>query len=385
MTPWGRIVTDESWTLDVAGRAMVERLIALAPTGLASGFVPEAGAFAQTLRATGGPQGVRLQKEGISQRYTAMAALGVARLPLDQQRSVLGGRTAGDIVAALTERALHAADPGVVALAAWAHAEVNGIYADKLFSRLRTVLSSAEPLPTVAGAWLVTAAAAAHRWGDTDDLLSTGVELIRSHAGHHDIYPHELRAGDGRRWRGHVGSFADQVYPLQALARASQVTGDAEHLAAADRTAAQICRLQGEHGQWWWHYDTRDGTVVERFPVYSVHQHAMAPMVLLDLKAAGGADHGQSVARGLTWLESHPETVEELISDRWQLVWRKVGRREPRKAARALSALTTSVRPGTHLPGLDRLLPPAVVDHECRPYELGWMLYAWVPRGANHE
>jgi hypothetical protein len=60
------------------------------------------------------------------------------------------------------------------------------------------------------------------------------------------------------------------------------------------------------------------------------------------------------------------------------LVWRKVGRREPRKAARLVSATTTSLRPGLHLPGLDRALPPDRVDHECRPYELGWLLHTWL-------
>jgi hypothetical protein len=125
--------------------------------------------------------------------------------------------------------------------------------------------------------------------------------------------------------------------------------------------------------------------VVERYPVYSVHQHAMAPMVLLDLWEAGGADHRRAVARGLEWLRTHPETLDELVSERHGLVWRKVGRREPRKTARAAGALTTSMRPGLRLPGLDRLLPPGPIDHECRPYELGWLLYAWLPTGDPDE
>ncbi len=68
-----------------------------------------------------------------------------------------------------------------------------------------------------------------------------------------------------------------------------------------------------------------------------------------------------------------------MISERFGLVWRKVGRREPRKAARAARAASTWVAPHREIPGLDRVLPPGVVDHECRPYELGWLLYAWLP------
>ena len=92
--------------------------------------------------------------------------------------------------------------------------------------------------------------------------------------------------------------------------------------------------MQGDAGQWWWHYDVRTGGVVEDYPVYSVHQHAMAPMVLLDLREAGGVDHVPAIARGLAWLRTHPETRGELLDDRSGVIWRKVGRREPRKAVR---------------------------------------------------
>jgi len=122
---------------------------------------------------------------------------------------------------------------------------------------------------------------------------------------------------------------------------------------------------------------------LEGFPVYSVHQHAMAPMALFDLAEAGGDEHEASISRGLRWLDTHPEVLEDLASERHALVWRKVGRREPAKAARRLSAVTTSIRPGWRLPGIDTVLPTSQVDHECRPYELGWLLYAWRPPGPT--
>jgi hypothetical protein len=53
---------------------------------------------------------------------------------------------------------------------------------------------------------------------------------------------------------------------------------------------------------------------------------------------------------------------------------------------RGLRAVAAKVRPGTELPALDRLWPPAAVDRECRPYELGWLLDCWLggpPRGET--
>lgn len=355
----------------------VQTLLALAPRGLAATYLPETGGFAQTVRGHADPEGVRLRREGVSIRYAAIAALGLSRLGIEEQRALLSGRTATEIAELAALRAGEAADPGAQALAAWALAEVSGAFDARLFGRLASAVTGPTPIATVCASWAVTAAVAARHLGDTAELLDAGVALLQTHQGSRGVFPPLLPPSAQSRLRRHVGSFADQVYPIQALARAGSALCRPELLTAANRTATTICRLQGDHGQWWWHYDSRTGDVVEPYPVYSVHQHAMAPMALFDLLGSGGDDHRGELERGVGWLRSHPEVVEELISERWGLVWRKVGRREPRKAARALQAAASSVRPHARVPGLDHLLPPRVVDHECRPYELGWLLYAW--------
>ncbi|WP_109505958.1 hypothetical protein [Nocardioides speluncae] len=356
---------------------LVRRMLALALRGLAAAYDPKTGSFAQTVRGVTGPDGVQIRAEGRNLRYTAIAALGLSKLPIDVQRDVLHDRTAAEIASIASENAVDEKDPGAIALAAWADAEINDVFPDKLFMQLRTMLKDGRPLPTVDTAWMATAAVAAAELGNTDTVLDEALALLLRYQGGRGIFPHHLPPNEQPRWRAHVGSFADQAYPIQALARAAVLKSDGSLLAAANRTAARICELQGDHGQWWWHYDSRDGSVVEGFPVYSVHQHATAPMVLFDLLEAGGDDRVDEIALGVRWLETHPEAVEELISDRWGLIWRKIGRHEPPKAARALGAVSTAVRAGAQLPGLDRALPPGKVDHECRPYELGWLLYAW--------
>jgi hypothetical protein len=103
----------------------------------------------------------------------------------------------------------------------------------------------------------------------------------------------------------------------------------------------------------------------------------MAPMALFDLFECGGDDHRAAIALGLGWVEHHPETAAPLVDEDRGVIWRKVGRREPRKAVRKVRSVLTAVRPGLRLAPLDRLFPPGPVDHECRPYELGWLLYVW--------
>ena len=356
--------------------AWMGHLVSLAARGLATAYDPDADRFPQTVRAVREPGGVHLQREGTSLRYASIAALGLSRVPLAQQQEILGGLGADETAALAVRRAQLSDDVGAIALATWAAAET-GAYARHLVARLWSAVTEGDPLSTVDAAWTLTAAVKANALGDTDDLVAAATALLLRHDG--PAYPHTLPASGSSRWRAHVGSFADQVYPIQALALAATLSGDHALLERADRTAATIVAAQGEAGQWWWHYDARDGSVVERYPVYSVHQHAMAPMALFDLWEAGGADHREAIARGAGWLISHPETRGERVHERYGLVWRKVGRREPPKAARAAGALTTSVRAGLRIPGLDLVLPPGPIDHECRPYELGWLLYAWLP------
>jgi hypothetical protein len=352
-------------------------LTALAVRGLTEMYQSEDQYFPYTMRGVRSATGPRLKTEGDNLRYAAIGALGLAMLPTWCQKHVLAGDDAPQLARTVVARAIGNQDPGVIALAAWAAAEAAGEFADELFDDLKSRVASNVPMPTVDASWALTAAIAAQDLGDTSALASTLADRLLAAAGPTGVFPHMLPAAAQSMIRRHVGCFADQVYPIQALSRWFVVSQDRTALAAASRCAQVLVDRQGPDGQWWWHYDVRDGSVVEGFPVYSVHQHAMGPMALHELREAGGDDHDAATALGLRWLETHPEVIDELISERLNVIWRKVGRHEQRKVVRRMAALTTARIPGLHLPLIDRVWPPGRIDYECRPYELGWLLYAW--------
>jgi len=352
---------------------LIDDLLSIAVRGLSQIGGQSVTEVPQTYRGVQTADGPRLEAQGTNLRYAAIAALGLGRMAEDIQRAALGGRTAAEFALECQSAAMRQTEPGAAALSLWAAAEVGGAADSGLLAPLAAALDG--PVDTVVASWILTAAVGVG--AEADRLRDRAAQRLLEHRGTAGIFPHTLPPARGVR--GHVGCFADQVYPVQALARLHTATGRPEHLAAANETARRIVDLQGDHGQWWWHYDHRDGSIIEGFPVYSVHQHGMAPMALLELAEAGGHDLADAVQRGVGWLLAHPECMEPLIAPELGVVWRKVGRREPAKASRAVGALTTSIRPGLHLPGLDRLMPPGRVDYECRPYELGWLLYAWGP------
>jgi len=361
-------------------RRRTEELVALAIRGLPQMYAQ--GAFAHTVRALHGGNGEAVRPEGDSLRYAINVALGLSFVSLDEQRKTLSGKTAADLVRSTVARAQTSNDLGAIALAAWTAAEATGIYATPLFHRLRAFVASDMPLATVDCAWMLLAATAGRLLGDTASLTVAVRDRLLQAQSASGLFPHRLPASSSGRLRAHIGCFADQVYAIQGLSRLCVATGDTTALAAANACADRICALQGPSGQWWWHYDIRNGGVVERYPVYSVHQHAMGPMALLDLREAGGHDHLGAVIRGLRWLDQHPEVSDPVVSDAHNVIWRKAARREPKKAVRAIAAFTTALKPGLQLPGLDNLFPPNRVDYECRPYELGWLLYAWLSGGT---
>jgi hypothetical protein len=101
-------------------------------------------------------------------------------------------------------------------------------------------------------------------------------------------------------------------------------------------------------------------------------------MALLDLADAGGDRHLDEVCRGLRWLGGPPEASVQLVLDEPPITWRKVARADHRKLVRGLRAAATRLSPGIRIRPLDRVYPPRSVDHECRPYEVGWLLMTWL-------
>jgi hypothetical protein len=360
---------------DPHGTALVERLLGITLRSLPQAYLDHD--FAFRLDGTRAADGTwQLAASGTSPRYAAIAALGLMRLPEKAQRDVLAGDTCNDLIGRLAKQLGGMTSLGDVALLCWAAAEAGHADTDRALTRMAELERQERPRYVVDAAWLVSALVAARPQADVEERLSGARRRLLAASGA-SLYPHTT--GGGVPWyRTHVGSFADQVYPLQAFARLHASADDPQALTAAESVADAICAVQGSAGQWWWHYDSRNGSVVEGYPVYSVHQHAMAPMALLDLADAGGACHLQAISRGLTWLAGPPETDENLVVDDPPVTWRKVARKDHRKITRGVRAMSTRIRPEWRLDALDRVFAPGVVDHECRPYELGWLLMTWL-------
>src|SRR5674476_1389049 len=93
-------------------RVPTQDLVPVALRGLAAcGLTPD-GEMPFTLRGAPGPDGPEVHPEGHSLRYTAIAALGLARQPEDIQRDVLGGPDAAELARSCLTSASTTRAPG---------------------------------------------------------------------------------------------------------------------------------------------------------------------------------------------------------------------------------------------------------------------------------
>ena len=181
---------------------------------------------------------------------------------------------------------------------------------------------------------------------------------------------------------GRYTSFASQVYPLHGLAKWQAISGH-DYSAVLEAGADTLVSNQGPLGQWWWFYSTVDGSALEGYPVYSVHQDAMAFMALEPIRHVGGPDHRAALARGLHWMFGANELGEQMYTEKPPMLYRCIQRRGSdadgfagmRKRDRPLLALRS------YLPASARQTRQAPAEKlevlmEVRSYHLGWLLYS---------
>lgn len=196
-------------------------------------------------------------------------------------------------------------------------------------------------------------------------LYNPSTRLFFRHARRNPVYAVSRR----------VSCFANQVYPVKALALHARRSGCSEALEAAVAVADNLCALQGKLGQWWWLYDARDGGIVERYPVFSVHQDGMAPMALLELAGVCGRSYSAPIERGLGWVFGDNEVGQEMVLSEPGLILRDIHLRGVGRFRRMVRGTLSCCGWGNRSPNCT---PTSgyQVNCECRPYHLGWALYA---------
>jgi hypothetical protein len=356
-------------TITASPASPTSHLLVLAIRGIESMYDPERGLFCHRLRKTS--EG--MVREGISPRYTIMTLLGLLRA---QSAGVQPPVDIEATIDRLFDDNTWIDNLGDLGLLLWLCAATS---AERLrqFHKSFDLSGTLERFPdarrrfTMELSWFLTGlvfASKMEQLAQLKPLANETYRLIRANQGPHGLFGHMTKWNSmAGIVRGRVGSFADQVYPIFAMAHFAHIFGHGEARENALRCANAICSRQGPMGQWWWHYDSGSGSVVEHYPVYSVHQHGMAPMALFSLQETCGADFNSPIFGGLRWISGANELHQDLEDRDAGLAWRCI---QPPKGNPYIAGFRALMRK-------DPSRGPLDVLYECRPYELGWLLYAF--------
>lgn len=363
----------------VAIRTAYDRLFPIAMVGLSRMFDPAKGLFCYREILT--PQG--LMRIGHSVRYTAIALIGLRKAAQYNIDSPLN--------LDLIEKSLIANLPaglGDLGLCLWATSIARSASASDVLDAITFVADHAEygaleALDPMELSWLLVGlchyigSVTVHnqRWIDLRDrTVRALMDCFSPATALFSVLAPRATGKMSRRIRRRFSSFATNIYPIYALTVHAEKTGNTENLAEALRAAERLCALQEKDGGWPWMYDISIGQVVDCYPVYSVHQDAMAPMALKKLADCMGSDFSASIGLGLQWLFDRNVKRFMMVDADQGTIWRSLCyTRLLRMNCHLLIQVMQSFvlgRPVLPVPGRIR------VWFECRPYHLGWLLLA---------
>ncbi len=268
--------------------------------------------------------------------------------------------------------------PADVAAAVWASGELGVDPAGWVVDRFEKNLSDLRGAHMQDLAWLLLATCVAHRVGEkrwderAHQLARTMVEEFQ----HPETGLYFFRRRGARK---SFASFAVPVYANLALHEYARIFAEERARTAAIRGIRAMLRLQGPRGQWAWFHDVTTGRVMDWYPIYSVHQDAMAPMVLLRGIELGVEGSREALVSGFRWVLGDNEVDTCMVDPEAKLVFRSLGRRGPLQRPRRLLSSTWKRMAGSS--GALAAGAALRIDRQCRSYHLGWML--WTFSGRN--
>jgi hypothetical protein len=359
----------------------VRELISMATTGLVPMFDAGKNVFCHRLLRT--EHG--LVQDQLSPRYTIMTLLGLRELELAGIGSSFDTRRIYTAFARDTNWIQGIGDLGLFLwlTAIFDPANVDSVLAKFECDQALDRYADARARRTMELAWFL--AGLAHAAETSPRLVNSLTDLsvetyhrIEGNQGDYGFFGHMgVKNSLAGRLRGRIGSFADQVYPIYALSRFAKAFQVEDPVNPALECASAICGAQGDLGQWWWLYDSHAGRTSSRYPVYAVHQHGMAPMALFAVEEATGQSFRQFIYKGLHWIYGANELGVDMRDTADSLVWRCI---MPKKTQSKYWEMATSL---VRTANGDSDVGALKVLYEQRPYEYGWLIFAFAKHTSS--
>ena len=256
--------------------------------------------------------------------------------------------------------------------------------------------TSINSLMTISLAWILTGLSKSFALINEDEKVNKQLELLltkllksyNSKAGLFTSFNGKKKNIFAKIIHSEIGCFADQVYSIIALSEYCKINDNQEVKSVVESATNRTISLQGNYGEWPWLFDVEKGTILEKYPIYSVHQTAMAPMALKTAGEVIGHNYGEIIEKSLEWFDKIDFDDNGFIDEEKNIIWRSIKKRGKTKSLlnhfglnyggitaddkkRIFKKIILNKLPLKH----ESIMEKLVVDYESRPYHYGWILY----------
>jgi hypothetical protein len=249
----------------------------------------------------------------------------------------------------------------------------DGPAAGALVLRARATLAARdrERLDAQDLSWMLWGAVSAARAGvhGAESLAHTLYERLTRYAEPATGLPHHRPL----RRRAGLVSFGAISYFLRAVHEYTSITGDARAGDLFARGLRSTLRTQAPDGAWPWLLHAPTGAVLERYPLYTVHQMSMALLFLMPALGAGVVNDAAPLERSLAWAGGANELGAPMVARRPEFMARAIERRDPwQRAQRYARAVAARAGRG----GGPARAGTLRINRVSHSYEWGWLLFA---------
>jgi hypothetical protein len=352
----------------------LSEIVQISLKGLEEMFLPETNEFAMTKLKSNNS----IVIENSNLRYTLINLIGLQKA---QSHSFSVNLDITKILKSKFDNLDSINNIGDLGLLLWAISLISPEFATQLLTKinLNEVLNEFKDSKsgyTMELSWFLTGLLFASTFNEKfknsiDNLPNIVYKRIRKNYGGNGIFQHEDKNNFEGKLRANIGTLADQLYSIYALSLFSQQMNNEEALLIAKECSEKICLHQGKYGEWDWQYNSEDGNVVNRFPIHSVHQLALAPMALFSIQMASGVEFTENIFKSINWLCENPKLQKQIIDKKNNAIWNKV--------APVFNNKLNSIFNFLKFYSFGKYLNPKV-EYVCSSYDFGWILYTFAGR-----
>lgn len=257
--------------------------------------------------------------------------------------------------------------PREVAATVWTGRSLGVDIASDVMTLFNGYIKKAPEMNNLAGkslAWMIIACLSGESVSDENADIALGLAKFaeKKYYNSASSLVHLYPFGHRRNW----SSFGEHTYIAYAFLLLARKLDSEWARSIGLSIVRKLVSMQGPDGQWAWMYHVPSGRIGDFYPVYSVHQYAYAPFILLEAIDMGYSEFREPLIKGFRWILGNNELSQSMVDLQHQIIWRRMIRNginfKHVKMLRGMIVAHAGLKPD--------IGKGITIDHQCWSFEM---------------